>query len=343
MANVWLHRITGGDNALPLSSALFENGYISIGWADLSKEDYLVQMRTGWEAAFDKIFKDAGWGLPRNRRNLWRFLNEMKADDIVVVPQPGYFSVCRITDDKIYTVESIDESLLQDWNGLKITRKDGQLYNSEGDWVDLGFFRRVELLEIDIPRAGYADQAFSSRMKIRQTNANISDIRESVENAVERYHNEKPINLRTSIIEDVADKVLDRIRALQTDSKFEELVQWYLESIGGKRALIPAKNESPTEDGDADRVVFFDKIKLAIMVQVKKHTGETDAWAIEQIKAYEKNHSYDEYTTMLWVISTCDSFSSGAVQLAETAGVRLIDGKEFAQMILDAGLDGIDL
>ena len=301
-------------------------------------------MQKGEVAAFDKIFKDAGWGFPRNRWNLWRFLNEMKLDDIVVVPQSGIFSVYRITDDKIYTIESIDESLLQDWNGLKITRKGGQLYNSEGDWVDLGFFRRVELLEKDIPRAaGYADQAFSSRMKIRQTNAKISDIRKSVENAVERYHNEKPINLRTSIIEDVADKVLDRIRALQTDRKFEELVQWYLESIGGKRVLTPAKNESPTEAGDADKVVFFDKIKLALMVQVKKHTGETDAWAIEQIKAYEKNHSYDEYTTMLWVISTCDSFSSEAVQRAETAGVRLIDGMEFARMILDAGLDGMNL
>ena len=327
-----------------MSSALLKKGYISIGWSDLSKEDNLMQMQKGEVVAFDKIFMDIGWGLPRNRWNLWRFINEMKTDDIVVIPQPGHFSVYKITDDKIFTVESIDESLLQDWNGEKITlHEDGHLYNSEEKPVDLGFFRRIKEIEADIPRADYADQALSSRMKIRQTNANISDIRESVENALERYRNKKPINLRTSIIEDTASNVLGLIRTLQTDSSFEDLVQWYLESIGGKRSLTPVKNESPTEKGDADRVVFFDKIKLAIMVQVKKHTGETDAWAIEQIKAYEKNHSYDEYTTILWVISTCDSFSPEAVQLAEAAGVRLIDGMEFARMILDAGLDGMKL
>lgn len=340
--NTWLHRNRGGENALPLSSTLLNNGYISIGWADLSSEDYLKKIHSGG-SAFDKIFIDEGWGLPRNRWNLWRFVAAMSRGDIVIVPQPYYFSVYKIADEHIYTVHSIDKGLLIDWNGDKVDLgEDGYLHNKDGNIVDLGFFRRVELIEKDIPRAEYADQNLCSRMKIRQTNAQINDISQSVNVAIENYRNKKPLNLKASIQETTATVVLEKIRAIPNDSKFEELVQWYLESIGGK-VQTPSKNESPAEAGDADKVALFDKLGVAIMVQVKKHSGQTDSWAIEQINAYKKNHTFDEYTTILWVISTCDSFSAEAEQLALTSGVKLIDGIKFSEMILDAGLDGMYL
>jgi hypothetical protein len=38
------------------------------------------------------------------------------------------------------------------------------------------------------------------------------------------------------------------------------------------------------------------------------------------------------------VISSADKFSEKAVADAEEKGVRLIDGKEFARMLLDIGL-----
>ena len=43
--NYWLHRITGGDNAIPLSEELFKKGYISIGWSDFSDEADLNTIR----------------------------------------------------------------------------------------------------------------------------------------------------------------------------------------------------------------------------------------------------------------------------------------------------------
>ena len=79
------------------------------------------------------------------------------------------------------------------------------------------------------------------------------------------------------------------------------------------------------------------------MVQVKKHKGVTDEWAIQQIKAYMTNHIYDDYHTQMWVISSCEKFSEKALNEAEAAGVRLINGNEFARMILDAGLEGLTL
>lgn len=340
--NTWLHRITGGDNALPLSSALLDKGYLSIGWSDFSSEDYLMRIKAGGDS-FDKIFLEANWGLPRNRWNLWRFVVGMAVEDIVVVPLPYSFSVYKIADNEIYTNESIEKSLLIDWNGDNVTLGEhGYLYNKAGNVVDLGFYRRVELVEKDIPRSEYADQDLYSRMKIRQTNAQINDIHGSVLGAVENYRNKRPLNLKASIQDETAAIILNKIKAIQNDSKFESLVQWYLESIGGK-VQTPSKNESPTEAGDADKVAIFDKIGVAIMVQVKKHSGKTDSWAIEQIKAYKKNHISEDYTTILWVISTCDSFSTEAEQLAASSGVKLINGIEFSKMILDAGLDGLCL
>ena len=74
--NYWLHRITGGDNAIPLSEELFKKGYISIGWSDFSDEADLNTIRSGW-TPFETLF--ANWNpIPRNRYNLWRFVNEMK-------------------------------------------------------------------------------------------------------------------------------------------------------------------------------------------------------------------------------------------------------------------------
>ena len=340
--NYWLHRITGGDNAWPLSVELFKKGYISIGWLDFSTENYLSMIRSGVEG-FDKMMDEQGYGRPRNRWNLWRFVNEMSEGDIVVMPFPYSFAICKISDNKVFTNESIDPELLVDRDGNRVTfEEDGYLHNSNGDLIDLGFYRKVEVVEKEIPRE-YADQALYSRMKIRQTNADICDLAGSINDAVEAFRKGKPVNLRESVMESAAPLILEKIRGLQNDSKFESLVEWYLKSLGASRVETPWRGESPSEAGDADKVAYFDNIGFAIMVQIKKHSGITDDWAVTQIKAYSTNHNFGEYSTALWVVSSGDGFSEEACRLAQENGVRLIDGPQFARMILDAGLDGLEL
>ncbi len=255
---------------------------------------------------------------------------------------PYEFSVYEICDDEVLSNESIDKSIYEDWNRKKVSYKDGYLYNTEGQFVDLGFYRRVKPVETNISREKYADQYLYSRMKILQTNADISDLHSSIENAIEHYRKGKPINLKDKIVEESSKSILSLIRDLTNDSKFEDLVEWYLESLGAKIEK-PSKNESGTEEGDADRVGIFENIKTAIMVQVKKHEGDTDEWAIQQIKAFKKNHDYGDYFTQMWVISSCDKFSENAQNQALASNVRLINGLEFAKMILDTGLKGLTL
>ena len=50
----------------------------------------------------------------------------------------------------------------------------------------------------------------------------------------------------------------------------------------------------------------------------------------------------DGYTAIPWVISSGTGFSEEAVALAQEKGVRLIDGAEFARMLVDVGIVNID-
>lgn len=343
MTKYWLHRITGGDNAIEFAHPLlFSHNYLSIGWSDFSDEAFLENIREHGIDGLDEEMQNRDYGLPKNRWNLWRFIIEMKKGDIVVVPTWGEFSLFELVDDIVFTNESMDGCIYQDWNDNKATLHDGYYYNCENEIIDLGFYRKVKPLLINIPRDGYADQELFSRMKIRQTNADISDLAESIEYARKAFEENNPINLKEQIVEETAPKLLALIEKWTTDIKFEDLVEWYLRSLGA-RIEKPSKNESATEEGDADRVGYFDNIKTAIMVQVKKHEGTTDEWAVQQIKAYKTNHNYGDYHTQMWVISTCREFSEKAKNEAVEADVRLIDGLEFAKMILDTGLGGLKL
>lgn len=343
--NYWLHRITGGENALPVAMPLLEKeNYLSIGWCWISTDQFVSDVQKRGIEAINEKFGKIGWDLSRNRWNLWRFIFEMKKGDYVVVPSWGKFSVYEIEDNEVLSNESTKGIHFEDWYGYKPQLKERYLRTQEEEIIDLGFYRKVKPVEVDIARAEYAEADLISRMKIRQTNADINDIWELVEKAIVAKRAEKPINLKSNILENIVGNTFEQIKKTLDADKFEKLVEWYLESLGATWTNTPAKNESRTEDGDADRVAYFEKLKLVIMVQAKKHDATTDSWAVQQITEYMKNHKpSDDYSALLWVISTCDQFSEDAIKLARDNGVRLINGREFTQLILESGLNGMDI
>jgi len=221
----WLHRITGGENALGFAHPLlFSHHYLSIGWSDFSSDAFVRQVQTEGETAIESAMQAEGWGLPKNRWNLWRFIMEMKKGDIVLVPTSQEFSLFEIEDDVIFSNESIAPSIFVDWNEKQAIRKDnGYYYNEEGLPIDLGFYRRVKPILYNIPRMGFADQKLISRMKIRQTNADISDLKDSIKNARKAYEEHKPINLKEKIIEETAPKLLTLIENL---TSADSVLRW---------------------------------------------------------------------------------------------------------------------
>ena len=342
--NYWMHRCKCGDYAWPFTYELLKkHGFISIGWSDFSRREDQNRLTSSWES-FEQMFE--GWRYPRNRYNLWRFLNEMKQGDIVIVPLPGVFDVYRIADDIIYNNETIDRNMWVDWNGQKANLdKDGYPAYADGPQIDMGFYRKVEPIAKDVPRNEYAGQALYSRLKIMQTNANINDLRDEVEDALKRYNDNSPINLRKEFLDEAQKELLLQMRNKLNDSKLELLVKWYFEQLGADVA-IPPKNETLHEDGDADVIATFDKLNgFTVLVQVKAHQGYTDEWAVKQITAYkkamEKSHRYA--SSQMWVVSTCDDFSEEAKREAVASDVHLVAGLEFACMLIENGVYSMPL
>lgn len=339
---IWLHRIS---HHAEVAYPLLDNGYLSIGFSDFSKPDFIKDVcgENGWQS-FEKYFDDIWGSRPRTRTNLWRFVAEMDKGDLVVVPSWGTFSVYELTEEMAKPVSEIELTNIKDWHSNSVEKKaDGLLYRATGELIDLGFVRQVKLIKKSIPRYEYADAALTSRMKIRSTNADISDLQLSIEKAIAAFDKGQTLNIYSQIISKTRQHILDTIRTELTPDKFELLVKWYFQRIGASDVYIPSKNESG-KDGDADVVAVFEPIKTIIYSQVKFHIGETSSWAIEQIKSYkdQKDTMDDGYSKISWVISSADNFTQQSYDYAKEAKVQLVDGKQFATMLLEAGIVNLD-
>ncbi|SDW05675.1 Restriction endonuclease [Lachnospiraceae bacterium KHCPX20] len=336
----YLHRISHEGNA---SYSLMQKGYLTLGWSDFSDSGILGAAR-GKEGYpdFDEITEKYGARHSRSRWCMWYFARMKKGDTVVVPLYSGMFSVYKVCDEAkpIFELENIIPSVEGMWNKHKIVWKEKKLYDvDEERMIDLGFFIKVESIVENVPR-DFVSGKFTSRLKIRTTSADISDIGELVEAGIKAGEEKKPITLYEDVIDPLAERMKSSFKTLNPD-KFEQLVKWYLERSGASMAWIPAKNESGKRDGaDADIIAEFDNLKYIVYVQAKWHEGETSEWAVHQIDSYKNQMSEGDpaYTYATWVISSADSFSSDAITEAEEKGVRLIDGKEFARMLLDVGL-----
>ena len=328
MMTYWLHRIS---HEAKHSGPLLERGKLTIGFSALSTQDFLDKANTAQSVdGLEGDVKKAYGQLLRSRHSLWRFLRGMQVDDLVIVPQQGQYSVYVI-------------------------RGEPKLLEDVGGDVDLGFYRDVEVHEIGnkkaqgISRAEYADRALTARMKIRITNVGISDLSENIDRALKAYGCEKPIALRSRTPE-LAKQLLCLIYNELDPRKFESLLKWYFRRIGASDVCTPQKNG----DGDADIRASFDRVRLTICVQAKFHDPKTPTgkWAVQQVRDYVQQdrkkepdqHSVEDvHTTGLWVVSTGKCFTDACMKEAREHDVVLINGIQFAHMLLEAGLESLDI
>ena len=349
----WLHRIS---HEAETSWPLLEKGILTIGFSDLSDSDFLRKAEAAQRVeALDSAVKDAYGRRFSSIHSLWRFLKEMQIGDLVLVPDPGTFSV-YVIKGKPKLIADIDSNLvasLRTLNNAKVRIEGGRLVTDNGI-IDLGFYREVEVYQIGNKRAekigrySYADRALTERMKLQQTNADISDLKRDLEEALERHKNNQPLNFRSDAMKCLAPKLLEMIWKLLIPKKFELLLKSYFERIGANKVSIPSKNQKGKE-GDADIIAYFDRIKVIIYIQAKFHepNSTTDERAVKQIVDYKNwkkkvNKQSDEHN-LCWVVSTCAEFTEECKRLARANGVVLINGIELAEMLLDAGIEGFEI
>ncbi len=339
----WLHRIS---HEWDVSSWLLKQGYLSIGWSMLSKTDIAEKVHNENDIqVFEDYMTKAGQKGIRSRWNLWYFCNFHKNDVVLVPLYGGLFSLYQVVGNAVsvcdmprlldkFTVES-GEEIVVDRSGM-FKRVDSS------EIVDVGFVLPVKPIKTNLSRYEYADNALTSRMKMRQTNGDISDLSENIVRVINR---EAPLNLYSGIIEKLAKELLKEIKTQLTPDKFEKLIRWYFCKVGATNAYIDAKNKPGKLDGaDADIIAEFDLLKVIIYVQAKLHDDTTSMWAVEQIAKYKSQFDYQfsEYTSIPWVITTAEYFSNEALVIAQHNNVRLISGIEFARMLIDAGITNID-
>ena len=344
--NYWIHRIS---HIAEISYPLLDNNYLSYGFSDFEKDGFIEGVRgeNGWHFIEEQFMTE--WGeLSRGRYQLWNFVKEMKAGDWIIVPTYGAFSICELLDDEPIMIKDIRDVVIKNWNGEEILRdNDGYIVDSNHNKIDLGFARRVKIIQKDISRYDYADSDLTSRMKVRQTNVCISDLKESVLKSLEAYQLHRPIHFRNEI-NDVIPSICSIIQTKLNPDKFENLVKWYFKRIGASSVVIPLKNPSGKVDyEDVDVVATFDLLKTIFYVQVKHYRGETGSWGADQIshlkelEAIKDDRQDDGYTKVYWLVSSSESFSEECINKAKETNVQLIDGKTFSTMLLDAGFLGV--
>lgn len=331
----WLHRIS---HEWTISYPLLEQGYLSIGWNYLSKTNVINEIAKDGIDGFKKVIESAGIQY-RLVQNLWHFLN-FKPGDIVVVPKfDKEFGVFEI-QGMPFRVSDKPEICIKSTDGMQIkVGEDGFFSSKTGYIYDIGYLVPVKELN-HIPRS-YANADLVSRMKIRQSTANIGDISESVEVAITT---KQPISLHDYILDKASDHALSALKQRLSPDNLEKVVRWYMIKMGASRSYIPAKNESGKENyADADVIAEFDDLGLVFYIQVKKHTGKTNEWSVHQISEYQQQmqDGSNDYTYVSWVISTAE-FSELAKEDAKSKGVRLISGDDLVKMLLNCGIEDID-
>ena len=341
MSNYWLHRIS---NEWGVAKPLLDKGYLTIGWQYIMSispalRDCIVN-RHG--EGFEPLMKELKVSY-RSRWCLYRFAN-FKPGDIVVVPlYDKCFAIVEV-ESSAKSILDLPTEIVSEFNNINLS-VDGLVNATDADntrIIDIGFFVKVKTPVKIIPRS-FADDKLQMRMKIRQTNALIDDLIKEVDEAAKR---EEPVDVHEVLVEETANAILDKIKKYVTANNFEKVVKWYMERIGASKVYIPPKNSSEKKDyADADVVAVFDYLGVTIYIQVKKHDDKTDDWAVEQISKYDENqekNSIEEITYIPWVVSTADDFKDEAKAKAIEKGVRLINGKEFARMLAEVGVNGID-
>lgn len=296
---------------------------IMIGWA-WTKDELLdpALNRNGFKKIIVKHYPryaKKSRSLGQAAGYLWRFIREMQIGDLALIPTSGAFYLAEVTGE-VYCDESRVEA-------------------------DTAIRRGVKLLsDIPIPRSLCAN-GLISRLKYQGTCVSATDRLEQVIQAFERHRTGMKPSYQEELREELREKVSAFLRSdsnlLNSDS-MESLVHDLMGAIGAEECLIPSKSRYPVGT-DVDVIAHFHKLQTTICIQVKKHNESTGSHSIRQIvKAIPHIEEEFNYQTQAWVVNTGE-FNEEARELAETEKIRLINGDDLAEMILDAGLERIFL
>jgi predicted Mrr-cat superfamily restriction endonuclease len=301
-----------------LAEALSDNQII-IGWAEA---EGLLDSNLDWER-FREILRKAYYlDKPTLREagagagNMWRFIRDMKPEDLVVVPYGREFYVARIVGPATYDPAKV------------------------GD--DTSYRRSVEWLNKKKPISRQiARSALISRMKTQGTSANATDLIEEIQECLALAAKGQKPKFESDLQARLIREVLAELQNGRMENfGFERLIATVLSGLGAEEVRIIPRSQ----DKGADLVATFriaGVFRQVVAVQAK-HWRPKPPVRRDVVEQLVRGIEAEDAT--LGMIVTSGSISEDAEQAAEKYfeenGIRieLVDGEQFAKLIVEHGI-----
>lgn len=294
-----------------------EDGFVAIGWREAGDIRAVGQDREAFKAALIAALPDAKDGaIPVYAGVLHRFVNEMRAGDIVVYPSKSdrMVNIGQFTGETEYDAGSPDEYP----NRRKV------------EWLDhfpRNDFSQSALNEIDsaltLFRVRPHAAEFLAKVGLIEGAAQEALAEEPPEEAADDDIATAEVSSRAEVA--TGDFVIRRITAGLSGHDFETFVAHLLECMG-----YTARVTQKSGDGGVDVIAHMDALGFQppiVKVQCKRTTGQTARPDVDQLLGTLGEGEYGLFVNL-------GSYSRSAVELERNrAKLRLVDGEEFVDMV----------
>jgi restriction endonuclease Mrr len=240
----------------------------------------------------------------------------MSQGDFVVVPHQGSFYVASVAGDPLYLTDRVEEHTA---------------FRRDVDWLNA---------KQPVPRR-LARAALQSRMKIRQTCGDASDLLEEIRDVldVSKAGGQPSFGL------DLRSRLIDEAKAEMTSGRmdsyaFENLLATLLRSLGAQEVRVVPRSQ----DKGVDLIATFalaDTFHIRLGVQAKHFRADPPVGptVVDQLAAGMEA----EQISLGWV-ATSGGFSDeaenrkAAIEEERGVSIELVDGDQLAAMLVEGGL-----
>jgi predicted Mrr-cat superfamily restriction endonuclease len=299
-----------------------ENNQLIIGWAAAKG---LLDPGLEWDG-FREIIRNEYYTDAENLRktgnasgHMWRFIRDMEAGDMVVVPSGSEFYVGVVRGPAIYDECKVD---------------DDSAYRRPVEWLNG---------KQSIPRA-IAKSALVSRMKAQGTCTNATDLVEEIEECLAIAGRGEEPSFEKDLQGRLVKETLDELRSGRMESfGFERLIATVLRGLGAVETKIVSRREDKGIDIYATFLVAG-AFRQVVGVQAKHFQPEPPVGA-DVVQQLVRGIEEGPERVTLGMVITSGTFSDDAVAEAEAYGekkrgipIELLDGEQFAKLIVEHGL-----
>lgn len=320
-----------------VSRKLFEDDYICMGYSDLNRKennyDYVSYYNSFGDKKSNVLRKDVlniykKWG---HNYKVERFLN-LEVGDKVIVPDYKCFYITEVVEKPISFCKIKDKYT---------TRED----------IDIGIVCKVKKIENKFSKEIKADrEKFAKgglKGKLRSFSGYYELKKEETEEIIDNFKNNKVIKVEEELKNKTKKIILETIIKSLNSNNIEKFIKKLMEKTGAVCEIPPKNDKSKTENGigDIDIICVYEKIKHIVYIQVKYHEGITRDWGLKQLQDYDDKSIEKDYSRSYWLITTgeIDEEVKKEAIKEERKIIRLIDGLELAEMIIEIGIDNLEI